>query len=318
MRIPLLLLLSVLPAAAQAERLPPPPGTADGPWAHRVVLAESKDGLSWNVTRLLADAASVPELFEDPDGRAIIIFVDGQNLRNAVLRETPDGRWERLETNLRGVDASVVALDGKFRAYVKAGLDGAMDAWESEDGVDWTWLRECFRDPKYRQATDPDVFQTPEGWVMLVSLGPRLLRCASEDGLSFEAKEELNFGGSVSDTLKVEGGWRTYFHVNGNPARAEKMHIRSAFTKDGVTWTVEEGVRLSAPAGGFASRGVGDPAPMLRRDGTWLMAAKSFMNPSGESGCAREADVQALRKQVADQERRLEKLERKIRELERK
>ena len=56
------------------------------------------------------------------------------------------------------------------------------------------------------------------------------------------------------------------------------MVIRSAFTDDGLKWQIEEGIRVSAPASGPAQRGVADPAPVLLKDGTWLMAVKSFIN----------------------------------------
>jgi hypothetical protein len=53
-----------------------------------------------------------------------------------VLRERADGSWERARTNLGGVDPNVVRLkEGGYRAYVKAGMEGTMDAYASEDGL---------------------------------------------------------------------------------------------------------------------------------------------------------------------------------------
>jgi hypothetical protein len=114
---------------------------------------------------------------------------------------------------------------------------------------------------------------------MLVSLGPRLLRCTSQDGLKFVAGEVMDLGGSVSDTVAAPRGWRTYFHVNPNPRTGGKMVIRSAFTADGRTWRVEDGDRIRAPEFGPAHLGVADPAPLQLADGTWLMALKSFVAP---------------------------------------
>jgi hypothetical protein len=255
-------------------------GGGDGPWNHRVLLATSRDGMTWTVRdESLAERASVPELFAGPDGRAILLFVDADAGGLGVLRERADGTWERAHTNLGGVDPNVVRLkEGGYRAYVKAGKEGAMDAYASEDGLTWRRLGEVFRDARYRFATDPDAFQTPDGWVMLLSLGPQLLRCTSTDGLHFTAGEILELGGSVSDTVAVPGGWRTYFHVNGDPRSGSRMSIRSAFSADGRAWKVEEGVRVSAPAQGPARMGVADPAPLQRPDGTWLMAVKSLIN----------------------------------------
>jgi len=263
--------LIALPAAAQ-----------DGPWNHRVLLATSGDGLNWTVQpQTLAEKASVPELFLSPAGRPTILFVDASGAREGIgaMQQNADGSWRRVETNLREVDPNVVRLaDGGYRAYVKAGLDGAMAAYASGDGLNWQPLGEVFRDARYRNATDPDVFETPEEWVMLVSLGPRMLRCTSKDGLSFATDGTvLELGGSVSDTVKIPGGWRTFFHVNADPRSGARMRIRSAFTADGKIWQVEDGDRVVAPPTGPASLGVADPAPAQLPDGAWLMALKSFI-----------------------------------------
>ncbi len=256
----------------------------DGPWNHRVLLATSSDGLSWVVQpQTLAERASVPELFLGPNGQPTILFVDASGAREGIgaLRQDGGGVWRRVETNLREVDPNVVRLaDGSYRAYVKSGLDGAMAAYSSMDGLNWTLMAEVFRDARYRNATDPDVFEADPEWVMLVSLGPRLLRCTSKDGLAFTSDGTmLDWGGSVSDTVKVAGGWRTYFHVNPDPRTGARMRIRSAFTSDGRTWRVEEGDRVVAPPSGPAALGVADPAPVQLGNGAWLMAIKSFIAP---------------------------------------
>jgi hypothetical protein len=258
-----------------------PPGDG-GPRHHRILLASSKDGLSWTLAQeSLAEQASVPELFEGPDGRLVVLFVDasGQSPRGALgaMVRAEDGTWTRAETNLRGADPNVVRLkDGAYRAYTKE-PDGSIIVFSSRDGLRWERLGVAFQSDRYRQATDADVFETPDGWVMLISLGPRLLRCTSRDGLTFTTDGTiLDLGGSVSDTVVVPGGWRTYFHVNASPRTGGKMRIRSAFTADGRTWKTEEGDRILAPTGGPAQFGVADPAPVQLRDGTWLMAIKSF------------------------------------------
>ena len=89
---------------------------------------------------------------------------------------------------------------------------------------------------------------------MLVSLGPRLLRATSSDGLSFTAERIMDLGGSVSDTVKVAGGWRTYFHVNPGPQTGGRMVIRSAFTADGKTWTPSPNSELRRGRGLAAAR----------------------------------------------------------------
>src|SRR5262249_16245940 len=156
----------------------------------------------------------------------------GESRRGVLgaLAQQADGLWERRETNLRGADPNVVRMKGgDYRAYTKE-ADGAILVFSSRDGLQWEPLGEAFRDERYRNAADSAVFEAPGGWVMLISLGPRLLRCTSGDGLRFATEGELlDLGGSVSDTVTVPGGWRTFFHVNANPRTGGKMLIRSAF-----------------------------------------------------------------------------------------
>lgn len=282
LRLFLVALALILPAPAQTS---PAPVGNDGPWNHRVLLASSPDGLIWSVQpQSLAERASVPELFLNPDGLPTILFVDASSTpeRIGALQRDSSDAWRRVETNLTQVDPNIVRLpDGSYRAYVKSGLNGAMAAFASSDGLQWSPLGEVFRDPRYPNATDPDVFLTPDGWVMLVSLGPRLLRCTSPDGLRFSPDgSTLELGGSVSDTVAVPGGWRTFFHVNTNLSTGSRMKIRSAFTTDGRTWRVEDGDRVVAPPDGPAALGVADPAPVQLPDGSWLMAIKSFIAPA--------------------------------------
>ena len=279
--------LGVLAFAAVTHAQPnppqPPPRGGDGPWNHRVVLATSSDGLAWTVgNETLAERASVPELFLGPDARPILLFVDASGQRRpgslgAMVRQY-NGAWARHDTNLTGADPNVVRLsDRTYRAYTK-GRNGEIFVFASRDGLQWQRLGVAFQDERYPNTTDSDVFETESGWVMLISIGPRLLRCQSADGLKFTTDGEvLDLGGSVSDTVKVSGGWRTFFHVNPSPRTGNKMVIRSAFTADGKTWQREDGDRVVAPESGPAQPGVADPAPLQLPDGSWLMAVKSFI-----------------------------------------
>lgn len=257
-----------------------------GPRNHRLVMATSKDGLNWTLSATpFAEHASVPTLFEGPDGHLIALFVDASGDAPAgalgARVERADGTWERRDTNLRGADPDVVRLsDGTYRAYTKE-PDGSIPVWLSHDGLVWTRLGTAFRDADYPNATDPDVFETPTGWIMLLSLGPQLLRAASPDGLLFAATGVANLGGSVTHTVKIDTGWRTYFHVNPSTQTGGRMLIRSATTFDGARWRVDPGDRLVAPADGPARYGVADPAPVRRADGSWLMLIKSFIDQPG-------------------------------------
>jgi hypothetical protein len=274
--------------AAKLGNEPPPPvqnlpRDPTGPWNQRVILAHSRDGLTWTVEgESVAEQASVPALFVGPDGRIILLFVDssGRSRGNlGALVQNPSGAWERADTNLHGADPDVVRLTkNDFRAYT-VNRDGSIQAFSSKDGLQWEPLGTAFQDDRHPDSTDPDVFQTNDGWVMLVSLGPKLLVCTSPDGLRFTAGKTLDFGGAVSGTVKVNGGWRTYFHVNPSPETGGKMEIRSAFTTNGRNWNIEAGVRVSPPRTGPASLGAASPSPLQSPAGTWLMAFTSFIQP---------------------------------------
>jgi hypothetical protein len=97
----------------------------DGPWNHRVLLATSKDGLSWSVSeQVLAERASVPELFAGPDGNPVVLFVDASGESPpgdlGAMVQDATGSWVRRRTNLRGADPNVVRLrENTYRAYTK-------------------------------------------------------------------------------------------------------------------------------------------------------------------------------------------------------
>jgi hypothetical protein len=272
-------------AGATTPALPPAPFDG-GPRNHRLVLASSTDGLTWTLANdVFAEHASVPALFEGPNGRLIALFVDAADDRLpgalSARVEQSDGTWIRRETNLRGADPDVVRLnDGSYRAYTKE-PDGSIPVSWSADGLTWKPIGTAFRDARYGNATDPDVFDTGHGWVMLLSLGPQLLRATSADGLTFTATGVADLGGSVSSTVKTAVGWRTYFHVNASPQNGGRMIIRSASTTDGLFWRVDAGNRLVPPPEGPARYGVADPAPVRRSDGSWVMLVKSFIAEPG-------------------------------------
>lgn len=291
-------ILLFLTLITQHAQLPPQrgpftgtmPAGDGGPRNHRILLASSRDGLHWTIaSEALAEQASVPELFEGPEGRPIAIFVDvsGQSRPGALgaMVRGADEKWTRTNTNLRGADPNVVRLkDGTYRGYTKD-RDGSILVFSSPNGLQWEQLGVAFQSDRYPNTTDSDVFETPDGWVALISIGPRLLRCTSSDGLKFTTDDTiLDLGGSVSDTAKVKGGWRTFFHVNAPPRSGGKMRIRSAFTADGKTWKVEDDDRVVAPASGPASLGVADPAPLQLQDSSWLMLVKSFIEAPARNG----------------------------------
>jgi len=253
-------------------------GGPDGPSGHRVLRATSPDGLTWTAEgKVVVEPASVPDALVGPDGRTRIWFVDPKHNGISMGVEGSDGTWTFQSTNLRGCDPNALLLaDGTYRLYAKEGLEEArIIAAESRDGVSFGEPRTVWEDARYPMATDPDVIPTSSGWVMYLSLGPRLLLAESKDGLAFSQVRELDLGGSVGDTIAVAGGFRMFFHKNPRGS-GERLAIWSAFSKDGREWQVE-GERLRAGAEGPDRRGVGDAAVVRLADGSWRMYYKSFI-----------------------------------------
>ena len=249
----------------------------DGPWNHQILSATSKDGLTWKSNgKVIIEQASVPDAVVGPDGKTRVYFVDARNHGISVGIENADGGWDFKQTNLRGADPNVILLkSGKYRVFFKRGKEAASIAYsESDDGINFSNLVVVFDDDRYPQVTDSDVFETSNGWVMYLSLGPRLLLTESKDGFEFRAIKLLDLGGSVGDTISVKDGFRMFFHRNSSDGQL--MSIWSAFSSDGKEWKVE-GLRLAPTSGSADQRGVGDPAVIQLKDGTHRMFYKSFI-----------------------------------------
>ncbi len=76
--------------------------------------------------------------------------------------------------------------------------------------------------------------------------------------------------GQVPSLLEFDDGFRLYYFGDGG--------IQSAFSKDGVTWALEPGVRVGTPAGSNLFL-IADPAPARRKDGTIVMYFKAATLP---------------------------------------
>ena len=77
--------------------------------------------------------------------------------------------------------------------------------------------------------------------------------------------------GSVSNTIKVPGGYRMYYHKSGTSFKAS---IYSAFSSDGINWQ-EEGLRLEASA---SEESVESPAVVKLSNGDYKMYYHSMIN----------------------------------------
>jgi len=201
---------------------------------------------------ILAERASAPELFLDPEGRPTLLFVDGSHApeRLGALQRDHDGLWKRVATNLKGVDPNVVRLDdGSYRAYVKAGLDGSADVYASDDGLNWVTQEGA----RIAAASVPAAIADGDERVLLYCVQPpwepgkpETVACAvSTDSFIFRPEPSFRIEGLR--TLKAvdpsivrdeEGSFRLYYLASddpGDPARGLNPHaIHLAISEDGV------------------------------------------------------------------------------------
>ena len=255
----------------------PAKAQGNGPWATRIVLAASADGLAFASTgEIVADQAGVPALVVDPERRLRAYYVDWANGNTiAVAIRTAPRTWVYRRVTVRGalpkppgsdpVDPAVVVLpDGRYRLYYMQGSGGgpaggpggpgglAIYSAISSDGIAFTREPGVRLTPPDRQTFDPTVLKTRAGWLLWT--GPDGAHFAtSPDGLRFTARSAFTVDGTGfmvwAATALHGGGYRVYGNVvgpGGEPAS-------SASSADGVSWRLDAGRRL---AGGAPDVGV--------------------------------------------------------------
>ena len=80
----------------------------DGPWNHRLLIAISKDGISWQkLNIILADQASVPDILVDSEGYVRIYYVDFYNGGIVVAISKDLKNWENPVEVLKGEENSL-------------------------------------------------------------------------------------------------------------------------------------------------------------------------------------------------------------------
>lgn len=271
---------------------PPPNGSGAkaGPWSHGIYSASSDDGMDWTFDdRLLIDHASVPAAIVTPEGKLRVYYVDASHIdaseqqpENVNCAESSDGGktfevlgcWIEGRSGDKAVDPSVVLLpDGRYRLYYYA-VSGMINTTAphsicsavSADGVHFTQEKEVF---SYPGLVDPDVFWNGREWLMFVfSIADgKLVLAKSTDGLSFAYSEPLSLEGYIIVTpVRLDDG---RFRAYGFD-QATQQQIASFVSEDGMSWTREPGVRLTAPEG----KGITDPFVVRMPDGKWKMILK--------------------------------------------
>ena len=98
------LISDITPAVGKGS---PPAGSSGlGPWATRIMLATSTDGLTFTRTNeILADQTGVPNILIDHDGRARIYYNDfgnGNIMAVAIRNDNDEWAYRRVTINKTG------------------------------------------------------------------------------------------------------------------------------------------------------------------------------------------------------------------------
>lgn len=275
-------------ATAVAQGQPTP---AAGPYRHHVLSASSPDGLTWTAeNRILLDHASVPCAIMTPDGKIRLYYVDASQMpETANCAESSDGGATFTvlgltianRTAIKALDPSIVLLkDGRYRLYFYGpaqqdpGTTGPHSIYSaiSDDGVAFTEEQQVF---SYDGLVDPDVFQVRRSlWYMFVfSLADgRTIIAKSRDGLAFKYRKPLDLlnWGTTAPVKIDKRRFRLYaFNQMG------QQTVGSFVSRNGIKWTQEPGVRLTAGPG----EQITDPQVVQLPDGTWKMFYKSELAP---------------------------------------
>lgn len=259
-----------------------------GPWANRLMLAFSEDGLTWERSnQILSDQADVPDAIVTDDGEIRIYYITWcpEELKNriAVASSRDAVTWEFRPITLTRANNETLGMpadptiertdDGSYRLYFTSQIPpatrGNSHVAISEDGYNFTYEGLVFS-VEEQNTLDVNVLKIGEMWHYFAGGIPgRNWHAVSEDGLTFTQVEDFVQDDIImSNGLKLDNGYR-YYGFKQVPGNA---HIVSFFTEDGQTWQLEDGIRLEMDAaGGFEAEGVKDPAVVQLPDGRWLM-----------------------------------------------
>ncbi|MBI3967460.1 MAG: exo-alpha-sialidase [Chloroflexi bacterium] len=282
----------------QGVGTPPPQDRGEtGPWAMRLMIAYSDDGLTWTrANRVLSDQADVPDAIVDDDGTLRVYYVTWCPTpvpNRTVVALSGDGgqtwRYRRVTINGIGaqqpsaVDPDVIRLpDGRWRLFFTSAPGGGPGEPRSysaisDDGITFQVEAGARLTVDGRSVVDPSVVRVGDTWHLFA--GGRTDRpganwhAVSADGLDFTRVDELVADRIIiANGIQVPNGSRIYGfrHTGGRESRA--FDVRSIFTAEGTTWTVEPGARLTLDtAAGLESVLVKDPAVTRLRDGRYVL-----------------------------------------------
>lgn len=264
-----------------------------GPWAMRLMIALSDDGLKFERTNtILSDQADVPDAITMPDGEARVYYITwcpDQIRGQIVVASTRDGKdWLYKPITIDGynrpkstaVDPTVEFTDdGKIRLYFTSFPEGpgSMQRGQtysaiSEDGYTFNLEDGVRFKIDNGPVLDPTVLKIGDTWHYFAGGTPGSnYHATSQDGLTFTRVEDFKVGFLLmSNGLAMDGGYRyyTFEQKRGEPTTT----IYSLFTNDGLTWKQDDGVRLAVDTTStLETRGVKDAAVTRLADGRYLM-----------------------------------------------
>ena len=279
------LISDLIPAQGKGDA--PSGATGIGPWATRLMLAISEDGMTFTRTHeILVDQCGVPNIILDNDGRLRVYYVDfgNGNILATAIRDI-DGEWAYRRVSINGVtregvpvDPSVVRLpDNRYRLYYTQGTSRPRGPFPriysalSLDGLRFT-AETGTRFAPGPPVFDPIVLKTAGNWKLWT--GPNgQYTASSSDGLAFHAENSFLVDGHVFmvwAAIKLPmGGYRLYGHYpeTGNG-------ISSVFSTEGTHWISEPGVRLSNEGSdpGLEVNILPDVGVAVLQDSTYVMA----------------------------------------------
>lgn len=257
------------------------------PGRRRLLSATSPDGLVWTKTNeIISDQANVPDLLVAGDGTLYLYFSGWtvgtkNNAMGVAVSKDQGASWAFYNVTFYGSrtmehsgDPDIVQLpDGTFRLYSTSGLPGgkgtAIYYSEGTDGMNFVTKGIAFQsDPP---ALDSNTYLAGELWRMVTLSGQtmRSYDATSPDGTSFALASTTQYAVNgdpvvMSNVIEADGGYRMYAFTQRN--------IRSFFSRDGISWDAEDGIRLELDASsGLESEYVKDPAVARLADGTHLM-----------------------------------------------
>jgi len=258
-----------------------PGNVHNAPWFGNLLISESEDGLTFGEDAPFLEHAGVPNLLRINSGQIIATYqyfsFEDEALFGIMtysLSDDEGATWKGpfpilcenvppMEGDSQLVDPSLVELeDGKVRLYFTIHPDGMANAHPASaiaDSVEGVFEYEgpCITlagvhllDPAVIRFNDEWHYFTPKpGADGLVNL-----HAISQDGNSFTWVEEITLEmNMLGNPILFDGGIR--FYGSGPEG------VLSAFSSDGYSWTLDEGVRAT---------GV-DPGAVKRSDGSILL-----------------------------------------------